>query len=182
MKDAVLISQYLEGAPLAIQRVRRWIQTSLTPYADLLGTDSEDLEQEVLLTLTRTLREERFEGRSQLRTFVQRAVHYKCIDRLRAHRRREWIDIDDLELVSRVPTGFDSLSEAQTRKLVLEVYKGMPEHCRELWNLLLQGLRYSEMSRRLGVAEGALRTRLLRCRRQAIALRDRLVATREEIL
>jgi DNA-directed RNA polymerase specialized sigma24 family protein len=51
----------------------------------------------------------------------------------------------------------------------------MPESCRELWRMLEQGMPYQEMSRRLRVAEGTLRVRVLRCRRQALASRDRIL-------
>ena len=39
-----------------------------------------------------------------------------------------------------------------------------------LWALLLAGRSYREMSELLGVGEGALRVRVLRCRRRAITL------------
>jgi DNA-directed RNA polymerase specialized sigma24 family protein len=45
----------------------------------------------------------------------------------------------------------------------------MTPHCRELWRLILQGHGYSEISHRLGVRQGTLRVRLLRCRRAATA-------------
>jgi DNA-directed RNA polymerase specialized sigma24 family protein len=52
----------------------------------------------------------------------------------------------------------------------------MPESCRELWRMLEQGLRYDEMSRRLGIDAGAVRARVFRCRKRALEARSRWLA------
>lgn len=154
--------------------MRVWIRTSFTPYRSRLAQDREDLEQEILIDLTRDLRGGRFRGASRLRTYVRTLVHHKCIDRLRARGRRQWVDVADLDLPSRSPSALEELSRSEAAELALRVLEEMPESCRELWRMLQDGLRYREMSRRLGIGEGALRARVLRCRRRALELRSRL--------
>ena len=175
-----MISRLLAGDPEAVASVRAWVRAAFTPYRPRLAEDLEDLEQEILLELTRALRQERFEAKSRLRTYVRTYVHHKCIDRLRAMRRRTWVDVDDLELPSRAPSALDELAKSEATDVALRVYEEMPESCRELWRMLEQGMRYQEMSRRLGVAEGTLRARVLRCRRRALESRDRLLEGRGE--
>lgn len=176
MSDADLIARLLDGDSGTIGSVRAWIRTAFTPYRKRLAADLEDLEQEVLLDLTRALRSDRFRGGSSLRTYVRTYVHHKCIDRLRALSRREWLDVDDLDLPSRAPSPLDELYAAETTELALRVVEQMPESCREVWQMLQQGMRYRQMSRRLGIAEGALRARVMRCRRRALELRGQLLA------
>ena len=82
--------------------------------------------------------------------------------------------IDQIELTSLAPSALDQLTRVEAAEVALRVQESMPDSCRELWSLLEEGLQYREMSRRLGVSEGALRARMLRCRRKALELRQRL--------
>ncbi len=176
MDDEALISRFLDGDPGVIGQVRSWMRGAFSPYRSRLAPELEDLEQEILLELTTALREGRFHRRSRFQTYVRTYVHHKCIDRIRAHGRRQWLDVEELELPSPAPSALDRLSKAETTELALEVMEEMPESCREVWRMLQQGMRYREMSRRLDVAEGALRARVLRCRRRAVKLRARLLS------
>lgn len=178
--DKATISRLLDGDPEVIEKVRVWIRGSFTPYRQRLAQDLEDIEQEILLELTRALGEDRFRGGSRLRSYVRTYVHHKCIDRIRAFRRREWVDLDELDLPSRAPSALDELSKSESTDLALRVLEAMPESCRELWGMLQDGLRYQEMSRRLGVAEGTLRARVLRCRRRALEVRHQLLRRLEK--
>ncbi len=175
MKDAAVIARLLEGDPEAVDLVRGWIQASCGTYRGRLAAELEDLEQDILVDLTVALRQDRFQSRSRLRTYVRTYVHHKCIDRLRALGRRQWVNIDDLELPSRSRSALDALSMAEAAGIALRVVEEMPESCRELWRMLQQGMRYREMSERLGIATGTLRARVLRCRRRALEARRRLL-------
>ncbi len=175
MNDETTISRLLDGDHGVVESVRAWIRAAFGPYRKRFGDELEDLEQEILLELTSALREGRFQRKSRFRTYVRTYVNHKCIDRLRAASRREWVDVADLDLPSRAPSAFDVLSRSEAAGIALRVVEEMPESCRELWEMLQQGLRYQEMSRRLGVAEGTLRARVLRCRRRALELREQLL-------
>ncbi len=174
MDEGALISSLLDGEPEVVEQVRAWIRGAFTPYRERLAADLEDLEQEVLLQLTRNLRDGRFQGKSSLATYVRTHVHHKCIDRLRALSRRQWVDVEDLELPARGPSPLEELSRAEAVDLALRVQEQMPESCRVLWQMLQEGLSYREMSQRLGIAEGTLRVRVLRCRQRALEVRDQL--------
>ncbi len=171
MADVALIPRLLDGDPEVVAKVRVWIRAAFRPYQSRLGPDLEDLEQDILLELTRALRAGKFEGQSKLRTYVRAYAHHKCIDRIRAQGRRQWVDVDDLELPSPSPSPLDALSRSEAAEQALRVLEEMPESCRELWRMLQEGMRYREMSRRLGIGEGALRARVLRCRRRALKAR-----------
>lgn len=176
MNDDIIIGRFLAGDPESIELVRGWIRAAFVPYRAKLAPDLEDLEQEILLDLTRILREGRYRGQSRLRTFVSSCGHHKCIDRLRTLGRRQWIALEDLDLPSRALSALDKISKSEAAELALRVQEQMPESCRQLWRMLEKGMRYREMSRRLGIAEGTLRARVLRCRRRALAVRQQLLA------
>ena len=171
--DSDIISRLLAGDAEVISTVRSWIRLAFGPYRTRLADELEDLEQEVLLELTQALRGRDFRGQSRLRTYVRTYVHHKSIDRLRAHGRRQWVDVEDLDLPSRAPSPLDRLSKSETDSLAKQVVEQMPESCQELWGMLAEGLRYKEMGERLGLDEGAVRARVFRCRKRAIEARKR---------
>lgn len=174
--DDVIIRRLLNGDLLVIEEIRTWIRGSLTPYRSRLSGELDDLEQETFLDISEALLEGRFRGNSRLRTFVRSVVHHKCIDRLRAMSRRSWVDLADLTLSSDAPSPLDNLTRGEVLELALRVHQAASEDCRGLWEMIQEGLSYGEMSDRLGVPEGTLRVRVLRCRKKAIALRERLVS------
>jgi len=171
--DQDLIEQLLAGEPSTWELVRSWIRDAFIPYRQRLAVDREDMEQEILLQLIEALRRDGFEGRSQFKTYVKSWVHHKSIDRLRARSRREWVVIDDLDLPSEKTSALEELASAENVQIALRVLEEMPEDCRELWRLIWTGMGYKEMSRRLGISEGTLRARVLRCRRRALEARRR---------
>jgi len=180
MDQADLIARLLDGDPEVVEGMRTWIRGAFTPYRARLAAELEDLEQEILLQVTRSLKEGRFHGTSSLATYTRSYTHHKCIDRLRALSRRQWVDIEELELPAREPSPLEAMSRAEAAEIALRVFEQMPESCRELWQMLEQGMSYREMGRRLEVAEGTLRARLLRCRRRALKMRERLLAARRD--
>ncbi len=173
MTDAEQIRKLLAGDAQGLQEVRRWIRGAASPYRELLANDLEDLEQEALCELLVALRAERFRGSSSLRTYVRRLVHHTCLDRLRAARVRQPVALDAIELSTPdEDSPGERLARQEDLRLALRVFAQLPVGCRELWRWILEGASYRAMSLRLGVSEGTLRVRVLRCRRRALELRD----------
>jgi len=103
-------------------------------------------------------------------------AHHKCLNRLRALRRRPAVDLGEVELVDAEPTPFERSRRREELSLGLRVLAEMPEACRQLWRMIETGLSYEAMAERLRVAAGTLRVRVHRCRERALALRERLRA------
>ncbi|MEO1083501.1 MAG: sigma-70 family RNA polymerase sigma factor [Acidobacteriota bacterium] len=175
MDDAIRIRRLLEGDPEVIGEVRTWIRGAFTPYRARLKDDLEDLEQDVLIALSDALRAGKFSEKSTLRTYVRAYAHHKCLDRLRASRRREWVDVDGLEIESGRPSALEDLTREEATRLALRVLQAMPEGCREMWTMIHEGKRYREMSEHFGIAEGTLRVRVLRCRQKALEAREKFL-------
>lgn len=176
MIEQHLIDAILAGEPDAIAQLRSWIRAAFTPYRSRLANDLDDLEQDILIAFSEALSSGKFAGQSSLRTYLRSHTHHKCLDRLRVHNRREWVDVEDLDLEAGKPSALEHLTRREATTLALQIVQEMPESCRELWQMIHQGMRYSEMSQRVGVSEGTLRARVLRCRRKAIEIRERLLS------
>lgn len=174
--DAALIAGLLAGEEFATSAARRWVRGASIPYRSRLAAELEDVEQEVLIDLLTALRAGRFEGRSQLSTYVRRIVHYKCLNRIRSRRRHQWVEVDEAELVDPAPSPFELARRRGDLEIALRVLAEMPESCRELWGMIQRGLGYDAMSESLGLAAGTLRVRVLRCREKALAVCARLAA------
>jgi RNA polymerase sigma factor (sigma-70 family) len=171
------IAALLDGVPAAVAEVRGWVRVAAMPYRDLWRGDLEDLEQEALVAVLAGLRSG-FRGEAPLRAYVRSIVHHHCIDRLRATRRRTIECLEGLDIpADEEPAPARLLREEEVR-LALRVQAAMPRGCQELWQLVRTGWSYGAMAERLGVAEGALRVRVLRCRRRALQLRDEMIAGR----
>lgn len=181
-EDEELIASFLREEREAINTVEHWIAGAASPFRHRLGWQWEDVLQEIRLETTRLLGAGRFRGESGLRTYLSRVASHTCIDRLRAQTRRQWTELESL-LDQASPDGespLDLLLDKQTNQLMLRVLAAMPDECREMWGMILNKLSYQEMSKRLGVAEGALRVRVLRCRQKAAALREQLTQGKSE--
>lgn len=174
VSDSAMIAGLLAGEASATSAARRWVRGASTPYRARLAGELEDVEQEVLVDLLAALRSGRFEGRSQLSTYVRRIVHHKCLNRIRSQRGRQWVEVGAAELVDPSPSPFELARRRGELDLALRVLAEMPEGCRELWTMIQRGLGYDAMSESLGLAAGTLRVRVLRCREKALALRARM--------
>lgn len=176
-EDAVLVERYLSGEEEAVTTLEGWIHRAAQPYRRRLSEVWDDVLQDVRLEITRLLRKQSFRGESALKTYLWRVVSHTCLDRIRARTRWRWAEIDGMEeweAESLLADDGGGHLEPESKDLLLRVLEQMSEDCRRLWSMILAGLSYREMSRRTHVAEGALRVRVLRCRKRALDLREEL--------
>jgi RNA polymerase sigma factor (sigma-70 family) len=173
--DQQLIGLLLAGDAAAIGEVRGWVGTAVGRFRSRLGAEVEDLEQEVLLDLMESLEGGRFRGDSRLATYVHSYARFKCIDRMRALGRRDMVEIDDDAFVAEGPSPLEELAQRESAALAQRIAAELPESCRQLWGMIAEGMSYREMSEATGLAEGAIRVRVHRCRQRALAARQELL-------
>jgi len=175
--DQEVVTRFLRGDAEAVGTVDGWISRAAWPYQRRLSDCWDDVLQEVRLEVTRLLGQGKFRGESSLRTYLWRVVSHTCLDQLRARGKRQWTDLDAVDEAGNGgdPGGQAAPARTEDRDLLLRVLGKASQDCRELWRFILHGLSYREMSLRLGVAEGTLRVRVLRCREKAVALREELL-------
>jgi RNA polymerase sigma factor (sigma-70 family) len=174
-----MVTRFLKGETDAVGTVDGWISRAAWPYQRRLAERWDDVLQDVRLEVTRLLGQGKFRGESTLRTYLWRVVSHTCLDQIRAQSKWKWADLETLEQSddSAALTGpAKALSARQEDKdLLLRVLDRVPTDCRDMWRMIVAGLSYREMSLQLGVAEGTLRVRVLRCREKAISVRRDLL-------
>ncbi len=177
-EDAELISAFLDGEPDAVETLDGWIRCAAWTFRARLGEDWDDLCQDLLLEFTKLLRAGRFGGQARLKTYLWRVTNNACLDRLRSRNRWHLIELDSV--VERLEQ--DGLSLPATgdrfasRDMLRNVLERTSAECRRLWQLILSGFSYQEISDQVGVAAGTLRVRVLRCRKRAQDVRERLAS------
>lgn len=181
MEDAQIIEGYLDGNPAAVATVDDWLKRAASSYRRRLRHQWDDVLQDVRLEVTRLLQEGQFRGDSSLKTYLWRVTSHTCLDRIRSGNRWTWVEFDPkaLERNDDAAVTWERPPEkvwSAERDLLVRVLAEMDEDCRNLWSMLVDGWSYKEMSRETGVSEGALRVRVLRCRRRAQEVRERLLA------
>lgn len=171
--DRKLIGGFLLGEPAAVMQVERWVTAAAKAFRRRLGSEWDDVRQDILMELTRLFSEGRFRGESAAVSYVWRITNHACLKRIRQASR--WAS-DVTELLNRAKderkTAADHLLEQDRLESIRRIVLQMPPECIELWRRILEGQSYQVISAALGLAEGTLRVRVLRCRQKAAAARE----------
>lgn len=173
--DADTIARFLAGDREAARRVDDWIARAAAPFRRRLGADWEDLLQEARIETLRLLRTGSFRGEASLKAYLWQVVGHACLRRVRSLSRAPQGGADLESHPSGTSSPLERVLAHESATLLLRIFAAMPEGCRELWRLIVAGCGYEEMSARLAVSAGALRVRVLRCRRRAATLRLELL-------
>ena len=176
--DEAIIAGFLNGEREALDTVEGWIERAASPFRRRLSSHWDDLLQAARMEVTRLLRQGKFRGESSLKTYLWQVVNHTCVNHVRALSKLPAVD---LESINQRPAAadaspLDQVLQKESEEILLRVLEEMSPACRKLWNMLQEGLSYREMSLRLGVSEGTLRVRVLRCRKSAVAVRQQLIA------
>lgn len=174
--DQEIVARFLRGDTDAIGTVDGWISRAAWPYQRRLANRWDDVLQDIRLEITRLLGQGKFRGESSLRTYLWRVINHTCLDQIRAESKRQWTDLEEIEKGTGGPPPDPAPARQEDRDLLWRVLARVSSDCREMWRMILAGLSYRDISIRLGVAEGTLRVRALRCREKALSLRAELLA------
>lgn len=178
-----LMARYLDGDPDAVGTLDGWIAKAASPFRARLAWQWDDVLQAARMEALRLLRQGSYRGDSSLSTYLWRAVNHVCIDHLRRQKQAPTVGVEDLAETEPgdEPSPLGRVIRAESERFLLRVLESTPPECRRLWALILDGQSYGEMSRQLGTSEGALRVKVLRCRRKAVAVREELLHSRGSV-
>ncbi|HSS49810.1 MAG TPA: RNA polymerase sigma factor [Thermoanaerobaculia bacterium] len=182
--DQEIVKDFLAGKAEAVGTVDGWITRAAWPYQRRLSNRWEDVLQDIRLEVTRLLFKGSFRGESSLRTYLWRVVSHTCLDYLRAANKWRWSDLENPEdpdsvvrrYVDQETDDLPLIRRKEAEDLLARVLERAPHDCRVMWQMILAGLTYREMSSKLGIAERTIRVRILRCRERAEALRSELLS------
>jgi RNA polymerase sigma-70 factor (ECF subfamily) len=129
---------------------------------------AEDTTVETFAELWRTAK--RFRGESRPSTWIYGVAHFKALAARRAamrNKRSKVISVD-FETLSRAPADGDLHQELEAREEIRRVRKAiqsLPQRYRQVIELaFFENLPYAEIARRLGMAEGTVKTQVSRAR------------------
>lgn len=179
-EDRQIMRDFLAGDLEAVRVVDGWLERAASSYRRRLRDQWDDVLQDVRLEVTRLLRDGKFRGDSSLKTYLWRVTCHTCLDRLRSRQRWTMVELDPRTVDDETAAVFERPPEkvwSAERDLMIRVLARMGDDCRQLWSMIIDGHSYREMSEEIGVSAGALRVRVLRCRRKAQEVRDELMAS-----
>ncbi len=178
--DAELMARFLDADREALAIVDGWIAAAARPFQRRLEGRFEDVLQDLRLEITRLFQQKKFRGESSLRTYLSWIVNHACLRQIRAGYKWRWQELEQNgETISWQNPGAQRTSVS--RDLLRRVLARSSRDCRRLWTLILEGWSYQEMSQHFDVSEGALRVRVLRCRRKAHELKGKLLGEGHDV-
>jgi RNA polymerase sigma factor (sigma-70 family) len=172
---ADLVPALLRGESNAIGAMDGWIDVVLRQDFRSLRNDWDDLRQEIRLRVLACLAAGRFNGGSTLRTYVHRIARNAGIDFTRkAYRRRESTTVSDAPLTGSAAD--DAAARVLSRDFLDRVLEGVSARDRMVLDLIFaEHLSYTEVARKVGLTESAVKSLVFRCRHRLLKRRRELL-------
>ena len=174
--DALLVQELQAGSEDAFAYLLKLYQDpvfNLIAHIVENNADAADVLQDVFLKVFRGVRH--FHGESSLKTWIYRIAVHEASNhrrsRIRRHRREPFsLEESTTEPVSsladgRAETPYQVLEQSERQDLVKRALASLAQPYRTVVVLReMEGLSYEEIARVLGVAEGTVKSRLMRGR------------------
>jgi len=175
-EDALLVQELQAGSEDAFAYLLKLYQDpvfNLIAHIVENNADAADVLQDVFLKVFRGIRH--FHGESSLKTWVYRIAVHEASNhrrsRIRRHRREPFsLEESTTEPVrsladARAETPYQVLEQSERQDLVKRALASLAQPYRTVVVLReMEGLSYEEIARVLGVAEGTVKSRLMRGR------------------
>jgi len=139
------------------------------------GTDAADVLQEVFVKVFKGIKQ--FHGESRLKTWIYRIAVHEASNHRRGWLRRHWreafsldeaparCDVALAESPTVPETPYQTLEQVERQEVVRRVLASLAQPYRSVLVLReIEGLSYEEIGQVLGIAEGTVKSRLMRGR------------------
>ena len=168
-----IIQGYIKGNTREFFIVTNWIDQVVDNFRWGLKDFREDIVQEVRLKVFINLKENKFRKVSRLKTYVYRIAKYTCIDYLRKTYAHSEIDLK-AEDIKDQDNALDRMIHVEKEKIIDVILNKIAEMCREVLEMVFrEKLSYNEISIIMNVAEGTVKSRVSRCIKKAVELKDK---------
>jgi RNA polymerase sigma-70 factor (ECF subfamily) len=170
-EDEALVREVAQGDTDAFRKLFQRYYPRI--YAFVLrrigdSAQAEDTTVETFAELWRTAK--RFRGESRPSTWIYGIAHFKALAarRAAARNKRSKVISVDFETLSRAPAEDDLQKQLEAReevKRVRQAIQSLPQRYRQVIELaFFENLPYGDIARRLGMAEGTVKTQVSRAR------------------
>lgn len=125
---------------------------------------SEDLVQEVFVTLWE--RRGEIDKNLSIRAYLYTAVKNRCLNHMKHQKVR--MKFAEVELLTKERHAFfrDSLIEEETHRLVYQAINELPEKCRKIIQMNLEGFKNKEIAEQLNISINTVKTQKVIAYRQ----------------
>lgn len=177
-EEAAFVAELQGGSEEAFAYLLAIYQTpvfNLVSHIVTDGADAPDVLQEVFVKVFKGIRQ--FHGESSLKTWIYRIAVHEASNHRRSwlrRRAREAFSVDDADAGPKVATAeakagsespYQVLEQAERQEIVKRALAGLVQPYRTAVVLReIEGLAYDEIAQVLGVAEGTVKSRLMRGR------------------
>lgn len=148
-----------------------WIRSTILRVHWARNLSPDDIVSDACAKLFEQLSRAGSDGTSSPKAFVRHVAKCTAVDALRREKRVQSLK----ENVKHSPPGNPNPEELMISDEEMRLYVRMRDQvgadCLALWDMLLvEGLTYKEIAKKLKTSDGALRVRNLRCKEKALAL------------
>lgn len=159
------VAAFLRGDRAPVAAIHAAVEAVVRSFQFPRGEQDRELVQDALGRIVQNLTAGRFRGEASLKTYAQRIAKYTCLEHLRRRRVEVKMDLESIPSRARWSEPEESLLWSEEHLRNLRAFAALPGESRELLRLVfLEGLSYVEVARRLGISEGAVKSRVHRVR------------------
>jgi RNA polymerase sigma factor (sigma-70 family) len=164
--DQDQVEAFLRGDTGVVQRLRALVRGVVRGFRIAGAAENLDLVQDTLTRVYANLSAGQYRGESSLETYARRIARFTCLEHIRRRRREVELDAESLASHARWAGPEDTFLWSEEHLRNVKVFSCLTPDCRELLRLVFEeGLSYKDVASRLGLTEGAIKTRVCRCRR-----------------
>lgn len=134
----------------------------------LTGSDNEDIEQEVYIKTWRNL--ENYHEEGKFKQWISALTANVCRDYFRSRQfKAETLQLNDEEVLDNLPceSEQEQIVDSKLRqKIILKAVDELPRKLRQVIELYeFEDMSYEQISRKIGVPEGTIKSRLFNARK-----------------
>ena len=173
--DQDIIGGFLAGGKTEYAILAQWINELTHMKLHIKRVSPDEIVSDTMYKLLNNFRSDSFQLTEKLKPYVQAVAGYTIIDHVRFWRR--YTDLPESEDFDPPdPSSVEHDVEAKDEQSIAErIFRLMSEECRKLWHLrFVEDRDYKELGARLGISEGNVKIRFHRCKKQAIAIREKI--------
>jgi RNA polymerase sigma factor (sigma-70 family) len=174
LHDRDIIEGFLAGRKREYEILVQWIEELTRIKLHIKSVSSEEIVSDTMYKLLNNFRSDSFQLREKLKSYVQAVAAYTIIDHVRFRKRyTELPEREDPPESGRIE---EDVQAKEQQVILNRIFALMSEECRKLWHLrFVDDLDYKEIGAWLGISEGTVKVRFHRCKKQAIAIREKIM-------
>jgi len=175
LSDQDIIEGFLAGRKAEHEILAQWIKAVAHKRLRIKRVSTDEIVSDTMYKLLNNFRSDSFQLREKLKSYVQAVAGYTVIDHVRYWKRyTELPEGEDFDPPD--PSSIEQDVQSKDEQSIADrIFRLMSEECRKLWHLrFVDNFDYEEIGARLGISEGNVKVRFHRCKKQAIAIREKI--------